>query len=153
MSWSIRVKNGDLALGASRLDTVTAQSKLLQDLSHWFREHMGTDRLHPEHGSLLDGGLEDGEFFPGVIGEVGTAPNVAFIESEIRRIVGEYKTQQSERAKDDRLRYNKATLTAGELLLSLDDVQMNQQLDRIIVRLFITTGIGQTTLDLALPST
>ncbi len=153
MTWSLEVRNGDLALGGAKLGTVTAEQKLKQDLAHWLQERMGTDPLHREYGSLIDGGVTpDGREVPTLIGSDDISFAAMRVESDIRRIVGAYQSRQLARAKADRQRYNKTTLTPGELLLSLDAVDMEQVLDVLRVTLHITTGSGVgVTLDVAVP--
>lgn len=153
MTWSLQVQNGDLTLGGAKLGVVTGQQKLVQDLSHWFLEKMGTDSLHPGYGSLLDGGTKpNGQVVDSPIGEDDIDFLVTQVEDDIRRIVGEYQQRQLQRAKDDRLRYNKTTLTPGEIIVSLDDVKMELLEDKLRVTLFVTTAEGRSaTLDVPLP--
>jgi hypothetical protein len=72
MSWSLRIQNGDLMLDGTNLGRATGSAKLIQDLRCAILEKMGTDDLHPEYGSLLDGGRdESGDVQPGYIGRPG----------------------------------------------------------------------------------
>lgn len=153
MTWSLQMQHGDLALGGAHLGVVTAEQKLVQDLSHWFVERMGTDTLHPGYGSLFDGGTKpNGQEVDSLIGSNEFQFTATLIESDIRRIVQEYQARQLERAKSDRLRYNKTTLTGGELLISLNDIQMFQDQDTLRVTLSITTGSGRSvTVDVPIP--
>jgi hypothetical protein len=153
VTWSLQVRHGDLTLGGAQLGVVTDEQKLVQDLSHWLLERLGSDPLHPEHGSLIDGGVQNGRVVNGVIGEDDWAFAEVLIESDIRRIVAEYQAQQLQRAKDDRLRYNKATLTAAEVVMNLDEVEMVRTLAQVTVTLFLSTAAGKSvTLDVALPA-
>jgi hypothetical protein len=149
----LQIQNGDFSLGGARLGTVSAQQKLVQDLSHWFLEKMGTDSLHPGYGSLLDGGTKpNGQVVDSPIGDDSIDFVASAVEDEIRRIVAEYQQRQLQRAKDDRLRYNKTTLTPGEIIASLDDVGMELIQDKLRVTLFVTTAEGRNvTLDVPLP--
>lgn len=144
MTWSLEVRNGDLTVGGAQLGTVTAEDKLVQDLRHFLLERMGTDNLHPSYGSLLDGGVTpDGRTHDGVIGSALFNEAALFVESEIRRICNAYQARQIERAKQDRMRYNKTTFTAGELLISVDDVALTQKETTLQVRIVLTTGTSR----------
>lgn len=144
MTWSLEVRNGDLTVGGAQLGTVTAENKLVQDLRHYLLERMGTDNLHPAYGSLLDGGVTpDGKTHDGVIGSSFFQEASLFVESEIRRICNAYQSRQIERAKEDRMRYNKTTFTAGELLISVDRIDLTQSETTLQARIVLTTGTNQ----------
>jgi len=84
---------------------------------------MGTDPLHPDFGSLLDGGtLQSGEEVASIIGETDPELIRSFVVTEINRILSDHQDKQLVRAESDRLTYNKTTLTFGE---ALDDAQVN----------------------------
>jgi hypothetical protein len=141
MTWSLKLRNGDLALGAAQLGTVTGEEKLVQDLRAHILEHMGTDDMHPEFGSLIDGGtLPDGTVSPGIIGALNDDFASMEVASDIRRIVNDYQDRQLARAKDDRYTYGKVTINRGEVLLSLDDIEVTRSMDTLQVNLKITTA-------------
>jgi hypothetical protein len=107
MTWSLQIRNGDLTLAAAHYGTVTGEQKLVQDFRAYLLERMGTDDMHPDYGSLLDGGrLPSGRSVQGIIGE--TDPDIAelTISTEIKRIANEYQARQLERAKEDRQIYD-----------------------------------------------
>jgi hypothetical protein len=140
MSWSLRLENGDLSISGSRIGAVTGKAKLIQDLRNWILEHMGTDDLHPGYGSLLDGGVNpQGVVIQGVIGSDLDIAEVE-IRNEIQRIVSDYQALQLGRAKSDKQTYGRATLTPSEVLLSLDDIDIEQDMDTLKVTLGISTA-------------
>jgi hypothetical protein len=155
MSWSLRLRNGDLSVSGAQIGTVSNEDKLTQDLRCWFLEHMGTDNLHPGYGSTLDGGMQpDGTQVTGVVGTVNRDIALLKIQTEIQRIVREYQAQQLARAKTDRLVYNKTTLTAREVLLSISGINAAQTEDTLTLTLFLRTAAGQDVdIDVALPTT
>jgi hypothetical protein len=126
----------------------------VQDLRCWILEKMGTDSLHPGYGSLIDGGIRsDGTFVEGVIGDNDLDETLLFVESELQRIVAEYQGQQLSRAKADRYIYNKATLTAREVLLALTSVQASIAEDRLNIVLSVQTATGSNfDLTIAVPT-
>lgn len=150
MTWSLQLRNGDLALGQASFGVVTAEAKLAQDLRCFILERMGSDDLHPEYGSLLDGGLRRGQYVEGVIGSTNDALALVMIEGEIRRIVTDYQAQQLDRARADRARYGKATLTKGEVLVGLAGIDVEQVADTMNITLHLSTAANTSvSLDIA----
>ena len=151
MSWSLKVSHGDLVLSQASLSTVSGSDKLAQDLRAFILERMGTDDLHPEFGSLLDGGIRNGEYVEGVIGQSNDALSLALVQREIRRIVADYQARQLTRARNDAAIYGKATLAKGEVLLSLSRIDTTQVDDTMNITLDILAGDGATiSLDLSI---
>lgn len=151
MSWSLKLTHGDLTLSGTQFGIVTDEAKLVQDLSCHLLERMGTDDLHPGFGSLIDGGTRpDGTEIPSVIGDPDVALVALEIEAEIRRVAREHQAKQLVRAKSDRFTYNKVTLTAGEVLLSIQNIVFTQIEDRLAVKIVLQTAHGQD-VELVLP--
>lgn len=148
MSWSLGLQNGDLTLGNASYGTITGEKKLVQDLRCYLLEQMGTDDMHPDYGSLINGGrLANGTIIRGSIGKLNNSFAEADITSEINRIIGLYQARQLERAKDDRLTYGKTTFTRGEILLSVSQINVTHRLDSLYINLVLLTG-DKTSLDL-----
>jgi hypothetical protein len=154
MSWSLRVSNGDLVLGGTSFSTVTGEEKLVQDLRHYLLEQMGTDPMHPTYGSVIDGGtLPNGQIVESPIARIDWRNVTLEIEAEIRRIAAEYQRRQLERAKRDRHRYHKTTLSAGEILAEVRDITFTQDQDTLYVEVEIESGRSNPVLlDLTLPA-
>jgi hypothetical protein len=134
MSWSLQITHGDFQVESAHLGTVTQHAKLIQDFRCAILEKMGTDNLHPDFGSLIDGGTTpDGTTSNGVIGESDLGTVGLIIETEINRIARYMQRAQLERAKQDKLTYGKATLTPQEVLLQLNGIEMTQRQDSIKV--------------------
>jgi hypothetical protein len=150
MSWSLRVSNGndgtvagDLVLDGQHFGTVINEAKLVQDLRHFILSRMGDDALHPSYGSLLDGGVTpDGRVRESVIGQMNSRLMQLEIESEIRRIARVYQNMQVDRAKRDRARYNKSTLTGGEILAAVTNVSFKPVADSLTVIVTIQSARG-----------
>lgn len=151
MTWSLALRHGDLDLSPNAsLGTVTGSDKLVQDLRCFLLERMGSDDLHPTFGSLLDGGFRDGQYVEGVIGVLNDELAALAVETEIRRMVAAYQAAQLARARGDRATYGKATLTKGEVLLSLDAIDIVQASETMVITLHLTTGDDQAILTLGL---
>lgn len=149
MTWSLRLRHGDLDLSSASLGTATDETKLVQDLRCFILERMGTDDLHLDYGSLLDGGIRNGQYVEGVVGNPNNQFTSAAVQAEIRRIVGLYQTQQLDRARSDLALYGKATLTKGEVLLSVSTIDITHDHEYMTVTINLTTGRG-TDLSLSL---
>lgn len=150
MSWSLQLRNGDLALGGAQLGQVTGGAKLVQDLRCAILESRGMDDMHPLFGSLIDGGLDDyGVEQPSIIGTSDWDRIALRVDAEVRRICSEYQRQQLARAREDRYTYGESTLRSDELLLQVNSIQMVQAQDQLMVTVSITTGNGtEKTLDI-----
>lgn len=151
MSWSLEISNGDFRVDTSRLGTVNAQRKLLQDFRCAILEKMGTDNLHPEFGSLIDGGITpEGVRVAGVIGETDLDLVVLEIETEITRIARSIQRAQLARAKQDKMTFGRATLDPQEVLIEVTGINFSPNLDKLQVTVNITTAEG-TNIDTILP--
>lgn len=145
MSWSLQIKNGDFALSGSSLGVVTNFDKLVQDLTCAIMERMGHDPLHPWYGSLIDGGVTpQGLDSPSLIG-MDPQYVVNQVQSEIMRITGNLQSQQLSRAQADQSTYSRSTITPGEALIGVADIQFEQQQDTLLVTVSLTTALGDTT--------
>lgn len=145
MSWSLDIDlSGDLVTTTGQFGKITGRDKLQQDLAHWILTKMGTDLLNTGYGSTINGGVQpDGTIISSVIG--GPFQTSA-IDVELRRIVGAYQQQQVVRAQDDQEAWNKTTLTADEIIASLDAIDYQQIADQLLATISITTA-ANTTLD------
>jgi len=145
MTWSFQVYNGDLNIsGPGGFATVTGQQKLIQDLKDWLLTPRGTDPFHPDFGSSLDGGvMPDGTVIEAAIGSLITAESMTSIESEVRRVLNAYQQQQLNRiAREAPLYAGQNTFSAGEILQSVNDVNVTQVGPTLLVAVSITTGDG-----------
>lgn len=150
MTWSLQLHNGDFAVTGAQFGTVTNEQKLTQDLRCALLEAMGTDDMHPDYGSLIDGGtLPDGTTVPGVIGLLDINQVAATVQSEIERIAQAYQNQQLNRAKSDRLTYNRVSLSPAEVLLGVG-LTLTQQEDTLLVNIALSTARGDD-INIALP--
>ena len=88
MSYSLQLKAGDLSPSGGQVATVQGVQKTVQDLRVALLEPRGSDPLHPDFGSLLNGGIDEiGRTQPGVIGSTINNEVLLGIESEIRRVI------------------------------------------------------------------
>jgi len=146
MSWSLQIKTGDLNLsGPAGYAAVRGSQKLIQDLRNWLLERRGTDFLHPHYGSTLDGGMIRGVSTDAVIGSSVTAEVLLDIETEIRRVLNAYQSQQAARMRRDIMRYGgRNTFDDNEILESVGAVTIRQVNDVVAVRITINTSSGRS---------
>lgn len=141
MTWSLQITHGDFLVESAHLSTVTGQQKLVQDFRCAILEQMGIDNLHPDFGSLIDGGTTpEGVTSQGVIGTVDAQAAKLTIEAEINRIARYIQRAQLERAKSDKMTYGRATLVPQEVLLSLNGISIEQIEDRLKVVVGLTSA-------------
>ncbi len=141
MSWSLRLSQGDFVVDGAHLGIVTRQNKLLQDIRCAILEKMGTDNLHPEYGSLIDGGRNlDGVEVEGVIGMNDFDLVALEIQSDLTRLIRAYQQQQLTRAKQDLFVYGRATLEAEEIFYQLDGIEYTPVEDSLKVTITIQTA-------------
>lgn len=147
MSWSLHLRNGDLnPSGPGGLAQVTGSQKLVQDLRCALLTPIGTDPLHLDFGSTLDGGTgPDGSIIPSAIGSVIDTNTILYIESEIRRVLTGYQEQQVNRLLADQATLGgKNTFAQGEILYSIDNVNVQQIGDVVVASAALTTSDGDS---------
>jgi len=141
MTWSLRLYHGDLQKSGSQLAKVSNETKMVQDLRCQFLYQMGIDDLHPDFGSLLDGGkTPDGVIRDSLIGMDDKEYAKALLYSEIQRVISDYQERQLARAKLDKLVYGKATLTRNEVVQAVESIDIVENLDGLQVNITIQTG-------------
>jgi phage baseplate assembly protein W len=148
MSWSLKLTNGDISYGTNGLSTVTGSNKLGQDMACAVLTPIGSDPTSPTYGSAIDGGLDqNGNALPSLIGSGNTGANQAFISAEIQRVLQNYQAAQLQRYQNDVAAYGRSTLSAGEALLSINQINTQPVDDQLIVTAVVTTGNGSLTVN------
>jgi hypothetical protein len=147
MSWSLAISNGDISYGPKGLNTVTGANKLVQDLSCCILEPLGTDYNDPNFGSIIEGGIDaDGNVYHGLIGSNNDQDVAAMIQAEIQRICQNYQMLQVQRNQNDLSTYGSSTLTAGEALLGVSNINIQQVETMVHMTATLTTGSGTSLL-------
>lgn len=141
MTWSLKLQNGDLAIGGNGLEKATDEQKLTQDLRCHILQRAGDNDLHPSFGSFLDGGITpDGQIKQSIIGMDDQSLAASMIQIEIQRILSNYQDSQLARAKRDKIHYGKATLTRKEVLFGVNGIRINSNMDNLYVTVSLVTG-------------
>lgn len=151
MSWSFRIRQGDLDVRNASIGVARGAEKLVQDFRSALLESLGNDDMHRDWGSTLDGGIgPDGTLLPGVVGASDPALANLAIQSEVRRIGTYIQQRQLERVRRERLTYNKVTLTASEILVGVSGIRIVQTADELSVLITLQTGANDL-LDVSVP--
>ena len=144
MTWSFQISNGDLnPFGPGGYATVTGTQKLLQDLRIWILTPRGSDPLHLDYGSTLDGGTVGGTVVQSNIGTMIDKTRLLALESEVRRVIYAYQQQQMDRLYTDQQALDgKNTFSPGEILYDLQNVQVSQIGDVVVLAVSIQASDG-----------
>lgn len=143
MSWSLLIRNGDLAYDGSGYARATGGTKLGQDLRCALLTQLGSDPDSPDYGSILLGGVgADGSNLSPVTGGRDWERAALLIESEIRRVARDLQAYQSDRTRADQAVYGTSTLTPDEVLASIDAVDFVQVGDELLVGVTVRSQAG-----------
>jgi len=132
MSYSFKLKDGDLTTQGSVLALAYGKNKLLQDVDLWLRELYQIDRFHQSFGSVIDN----------FIGNIINLRTEHDIIAEVHRVLTNLQNMQIRRLKTNPQKY-----TPDELLHSVTNVFTQIRFDVIIVTVFFqsVSGVVQST--------
>lgn len=122
-------------------------AKLQQDLACAILTPLGFEELHPEFGSILEEDIINPETT--IIGTKDFSHAAARVRSELLRICQNYQAQQIARNEDDAIKFGKPTLTPGEVLLRVVEVNFVSAEDHLMATLALE--IGTDTLEINIP--
>lgn len=146
MSFSLEIRNGDLAFEGNAFGKVSGSAKLEQDLRCAFLTPLGFYEVWPEYGSSLDDDSSDT-----IIGQINWNAAASSVQSEINRILSAYQRQQIARNQYDASRFGKTTIDADETLLSTKAISMVRAQDLLFVKVELEVGAGTVTLGVPVP--
>lgn len=143
MSWSLQLRNGDLAHDRGRYAVVQGPNKIAQDLRVWILTRYGADEAHPTFGSTIDGGVEGDQELASVLDL--NNPNIAatVIRAELQRWATGYKQQQLARIQSDVQTYGSSSLRKDEILEDLSEITFSQVQDTLFVQVTIKPAVAQ----------
>lgn len=145
MSWSFNIETGDLSFvsNMSGAAVVTGQQKTFQDLKSALLEQMGSDPMHPEYGSLLDGGvLPNGTIVDSFIGRDETY--IYKIQEEIARVIQFFNERQSTRINSDLATFGKSTVSDSEIVESIESITNQTFGDKLVIQVHLLMRNGNT---------
>lgn len=132
---SARLRNGDFVLSSSgEITMATGSERLIQELTCWLLESMGTDPVNSKFGSLL----------AGMIGTAILSGAVSDIKTEITRVINNYIAYQNSIMSG--YTFDSTTFlklyTPDEILSSVENVAVVARQDAIVVTITIRTLSG-----------
>jgi phage baseplate assembly protein W len=133
---SFQITNGDLTLGTNNsLSLVVGKSKLLQDLTLWLEEPIGTGYTTPNFGSILNT----------FIGSSNPQVQMAQVQAEVQRVLGLYQAQQKNRLQQMQSRGQLASWNKSEIISSISQINTVAQGSSVILTIQVTTLNNTTT--------
>lgn len=130
---TLALVNGDLVAGASGHATISGASKIRQELALYLGELLGTDRFHPDYGSIL----------PSMIGQPIDGETSMLVESEVLRVCRSYIGIQSREVLADQLGGSTTRYDASDIVVGLTSVSVQQNYDTINLTIGLLTASGQ----------
>lgn len=130
---TFQIRNGDLVIGAGGYATLTGVPKVYQDLGILVREPLGEDRFHPQWGGILQ------EF----IGRIITQDARTDVVNEIQRLTQNYIVMQSRQMTVDLSLNRRPRYSPEEIVVSLENVDVQQRGDRLNVKVTVSTASGE----------
>lgn len=129
---SPQLVSGDFVVGSGGFVMVEGVQKVYQDLSVLVRESLGEDRFHPRWGTIL----------PDLIGGLTGEDAEADVRNEINRVIQNYMIMQSTQIRADVAMSRKPRFKPGEVLASIEGIDIQQVEDRLNVRVRVSTANG-----------
>ena len=126
---TIAVSNGDIQLTGGKIQFVVGTNKLVQDLTRWFEEPLGTGYSSPNFGSLL----------PAMIGGTQNSSTVSTVTGEIQRILQLYQTQQVINLQQAQSSAQLSYWNKSEIIQSVQSVNVTIQNTSIIANINLLT--------------
>jgi phage baseplate assembly protein W len=127
------LRNGDLIATRHGHETVTGSERIRLDLTVALGQEFGTDRFHLKFGSYLN------RFLGNPVG-----PELAFaVEAEVVRVVNNYISIQQAAISNDQLYGRRSRMSTADVVTAIASVDAQPYLDRIFIRLQLSTAAGE----------
>lgn len=123
------IRNGDFVFDHGGFQMVEGAAKVEQDLGLAVREAYGTDRFHPQWGSIMNTyiGFSIDDQMPHLL------------EAEMRRVVQNYVAIQQLQLQQDATAGRKSRYGTNEIIVRVDHVSIVQQYDGMHLQALIST--------------
>jgi len=132
---NLKVKKGDLIVNSARkAELVYGEEKLVQDLSHWLLEPLGTGFTTPGFGSIL-------------YRFIGTARSQRLMieaENEVERILSLYQADQVQKVKGAQLNNRLFIFSKKEILADITKVESASSEDIVRIKAYIRTAASSS---------
>jgi len=126
---TIAVSNGDIQLNSGKIQFIVGQNKLVQDLTLWLEEPLGTGYTTPNVGSLL----------PGMIGGTQNGSTISSVKSEINRVLQLYMVNQVQSLQLSQNSSQLSNWNKSEIIQSITSVNVSIQNTTIIANINLLT--------------
>lgn len=126
---TITVSNGDIQLNGGKIQFSIGTNKLVQDLTSWLEEPLGTGYTTPSFGSTLQS----------MIGGSQNSSSTSAVQNEIQRVLQLYQGQQILNLQTAQSVGQLANWNRSEIIQSIDSVSVSVQNTSIIASVSITT--------------
>ena len=134
--YGLKVVNGDIAvMGDGNVKQVVGRERLIQELSHWLIEPMGTDSIYEKFGSKLWDS----------VGDPMIDESIDDVRMEVSRVVTNYMAYQSRKMKEDLAISSDRFLknwADDEIIDSIDAIDVSAVADTLYVTVKLTTADG-----------
>ena len=130
---TLAVIGGDLVVGATGHQTISGARKIRQEMALHLGEDYGTDRFHPEMGSILPeyiGGLIDDE-------------TQMLVRAEAARVVRQYVAIQDREVLRDHLAARSSRFDSSDVVTGVQSIDASVDFDTIRVTVVLITQSGE----------
>lgn len=134
--YDLKIVDGDISLnGDGSVKTVSGADRIIQELSCWLLEPIGTDRMYSAFGSILNDS----------IGGTVSSTTKTDVKAEVTRVVNNYVTYQRKQYQEYVNGVNGNIVNvwgAGDLIKSVVSIDVSAVADtvRVVVRLKLSDG-------------
>ena len=129
---TLALVGGDLVVGATGHKTISGTPKIRQEMALALGEEYGSDRFHPDMGSILI------EF----IGQPIDVETEMLIRAEVGRVIQQYIAIQQREVLRDHLSQRMSRFDASDVVTGITDIQANVNFDTVRVTASLLTQSG-----------
>ncbi len=130
---TLALAGGDLVVGATGHQTISGARMIRQNLALHLGEDYGTDRFHPEMGSIL----------PDFIGELIDDETEMLVRAEATRVVRQYVAIQDREVLRDHLAARSSRFDSSDVVVGVRSVSVSLDFDSIRVSISLLTQSGE----------
>ena len=126
---TIAVSNGDIQLNGGKIVFAQASQKLVQDLTRWLEEPIGTGYTTPGFGSNLNK----------LIGQAQDSTAITTVQNEIARVLQLYQGQQILYLQKSQGTAQLANWNKSEIIQTVNSISVTIQGNAIVASVVLTT--------------
>lgn len=130
---TLALASGDLVVGSTGFETISGARKIRQDTALALGEVFGSDRFHPELGSILDDFL----------GQPVNAETEMLVRAEIGRVIAQYVAVQDREVLKDHLALRASRFDASDVVTAINQIVAKMGFDTIRVTANLVTQSGE----------